>query len=524
MSEELLINVTPRETRVALVENGVLQEIFVERANKRGLVSNIYKGRISRVLPGMQAAFVDIGLERAAFLHASDISRKTDALSPQVRAGNVDSAAEVAAANTADSKTTANITELVHEGQELLVQVIKDPIGTKGARLTTYLSFPSRYLVYMPESDTIGVSQRIEDDEERLRLRSLVEDLSMPEHRVATVGTGVTQLHPTSGSEGFIVRTAAEAAPAHVIRADMLFLRAIWESLAQRAKQVTGPGIVHEDLPLVIRTLRELAGTDIERIRIDSSETCQKLIDFARQFIPETAMRIEHYPGERPIFDIYGVEDEIQKALNPKVQLKSGGHLVIDQTEAMTTIDVNTGAYVGHRNLEETIFKTNLEATQAIARQLRLRNLGGIIIIDFIDMASDEHKRQVLRSLDKSLARDHTKTHISDLSPLGLVQMTRKRTRESLGQVLCEACPTCNGSGTVKTPETVCYEIFREILREARQFEADRLLVLASQEVVDTLVDEESDAFAELEAFVGCPITMQVEKLYTQEQYDVVLL
>lgn len=526
MSEELLINVTPRETRVALVENGVLQEIFIERANKRGLVSNIYKGRISRVLPGMQAAFVDIGLERAAFLHASDIASGPLTANPaEIGIQAIDNAEPGRPKN---HPSTDNISSLVSEGQEILVQVIKDPIGTKGARLTTYLSFPSRYLVYMPDADMVGVSQRIEEEEERNRLRSMVDELATELARldtpVAAAGEGYAALQPVPRPEGFIVRTAAEGAEPAMIRADMQFLHALWDSLQQRARTIPSIGIVHEDLPLVVRTMRELTGTQVERIRIDSMETCTRLIEFAGRFIPEMASRVEHYPGERPIFDLYGVDDEIVKAMDSKVQLKSGGHLVIDQTEAMTTIDVNTGAYVGHRNLEETIFKTNLEATQAIARQLRLRNLGGIIIIDFIDMISDEHKRQVLRLLEKSLERDHTKTHISEVSPLGLVQMTRKRTRESLEQVLCMPCPTCSGGGRVKTPETVCYEIFREIIREARQFDTERLLVLASQDVVDTLVDEESTAFAELEEFIGKPITLQVESLYTQEQYDVVLM
>ena len=531
MSEEVLINVTPRETRVALIENGVLQEIFVERANKRGLVSNIYKGRISRVLPGMQAAFVDIGLERAAFLHASDIAPGAPSAKPaDISVKAIDSAEPSRHKSHPDTETrpTANISGLVTEGQELLVQVIKDPIGTKGARLTTYLSFPSRYLVYMPDADMVGISQRIEEEEERNRLRMMVDELTEELARLdapaAAAGEGYAALQPAPRPEGFIVRTAAEGAERAVIRADMQFLHALWDSLQQRARTIPSLGIVHEDLPLVVRTMRELTGTQVERIRIDSVETCARLVEFAGRFIPEMASRVEHYPGERPIFDLYGVEDEIEKSMDSKVQLKSGGHLVIDQTEAMTTIDVNTGAYVGHRNLEETIFKTNLEATQAIARQLRLRNLGGIIIIDFIDMISEEHKRQVLKLLEKFLERDHTKTHISDVSPLGLVQMTRKRTRESLEQVLCMPCPTCSGGGRVKTPETVCYEIFREILREARQFDTERLLVLASQDVVDTLVDEESTAFAELEEFIGKPITLQVESLYTQEQYDVVLM
>jgi ribonuclease G len=283
-------------------------------------------------------------------------------------------------------------------------------------------------------------------------------------------------------------------------------------------------GQVHEDLPLALRALRDLVGPEVERVRVDSRSTMDRALTFAAKYIPDIAGRIEYYQGERPLFDLYGVEDEIQKALQRKVQLKSGGHLIIDQTEAMTTIDVNTGAFVGHRNLEETIFKTNLEAAQAICRQLRLRNLGGIIIIDFIDMTDDEHKRQVMRALEKCLAKDHAKTHICEVSSLGLVEMTRKRTRESLEHVLCEVCPCCGGRGTLKTAETTCYEIFREILREARQFDVETLLVLASQEVIDRLLDEESGHLAELEEFIGKPIRLQAEALYTQEQYDVVLI
>ncbi|MFA7095243.1 MAG: ribonuclease G [Gammaproteobacteria bacterium] len=491
MSEEILMNVTPRETRVAVVENGVLQEVFIERARRCGLVGNIYKGRVSRVLPGMQAAFVDIGLDRAAFLHASDIATlHVDGRPVEKR------------------KTEPVITELVREGQEILVQVIKDPLGSKGARLTTYITIPSRYLVLMPDNDNIGVSQKIEDEAERQRLKDIVAAL------VAEVG----------GEYGYIVRTAAEGVTAEALHADMLFLDKLWASIRERANAVGVGNIVHEDLPLVLRTLRDFVGADVEKVRVDSRETYQKLLRFAQKFIPEMAPRIEYYPGGRPIFDLYGVEDEIQKALERKVQLKSGGYLIIDQTEAMTTIDVNTGAYVGHRNLEETIFKTNLEAAQAIARQLRLRNLGGIIIIDFIDMSKEEHKHQVLKALEKSLEKDHAKSTISQVSALGLVEMTRKRTRESLEHVLCAPCPTCGGRGSLKTPETVCYEIFREILREARQFEAQKLLVLASQEVVDLLLDEESTSLAELEEFIGKHIKFQVETQYTQEQYDVVLM
>ncbi len=487
MSEEILVNVTPQETRVAVVENGVLQEVLIERARARGLVGSLYKGVVCRVLPGMQAAFVDIGLERAAFLHASDISaREVEGVSPEGRRNEA-------------------ITQLLRDGQEVLVQVIKDPLGTKGARLTTHITIPSRYLVFMPDATNVGVSQKIESESERARLKDIV-------------------LAQANGeAQGFIVRTAAEGASAEALIADVQFLRKLWLSIRDRARTAPPGSIVHEDLPLVLRVLRDFVGSEVEKVRIDSRETHQRVAQFSENFIPEVCDRLEYYPGERPVFDLYGVEDEIQKALERKVQLKSGGYLIIDQTEAMTTIDVNTGAYVGHRNLEETIFKTNLEAAQAIARQLRLRNLGGIIIIDFIDMLDEEHKRQVLRALEKSLERDHARSHLSEVSSLGLVQMTRKRTRESLEHVLCTTCPTCSGRGSLKTPETVCYEIFREILREARQFDSQQLLVLAAQEVIDLLLDEESTSLAELESFIGKPIKLQVEALYTQEQYDVVL-
>ena len=523
MSAELLVNVTPRETRVALIESGVLQEIFIERANRRGLVGNIYNGRVCRVLPGMQAAFVDIGLERAAFLHASDIAA---ADAQQVRDAPVPSEARPGPAITEPVSMLRNgsaITDLVRDGQEVLVQVIKDPIGTKGARLTTHVSIPSCYLVYMPGAGTIGVSQRIEDEEERKRLRELVRDGA---RRAAGNGAAPDEepVEDWMPEDGYIVRTAAEGCSAAIVESDMAFLRKLWESVSSLGTSVNGPGIVHEDLTLVIRTLRELSATSIERVRIDSHETLERVLDFTGRFLPEMSPRIELYTGEGPIFELYAVEDEIQKSLRRKVQLKSGGHIVIDQTEAMTTVDVNTGGFVGHRNFDETIFKTNLEAAQTIARQLRLRNLGGIIIIDFIDMGNETHKRQVLRALEKALARDHTRTHISNVSPLGLVEMTRKRTRESLEHVLCDPCPTCDARGSIKSADTVCYEIFREIMREARQFDTERLLVIASPEVTDQLVDEESAAFAELEAFIGKPITLQVESRYSREQYDVVLM
>ena len=486
ISKEILVNITPQETRVAILENGMVHEIYIERRRSKGLVGNIYKGRVARVLPGMEAAFIELGLERAAFLHVSDVAQ---------------------ARQNGNGGGLPHISQVLREGQELLVQVIKDPLGTKGARLTTNITIPSRYLVFMPNSSNVGVSSRIESDEERERLRNML--LSQDERATDT---------------GYIIRTAAEVATTESISSDITYLNRVWEAVNNKAKDAPAGTVVHKDLPLYLRVLRDMVDEDLEKIRVDSRETYSIMKEFAQTYVPEVADVIEHYPGERPIFDLHGVEDEIQKGLERKVHLKSGGHLVLDQTEAMTTIDVNTGGFVGNRNLEETIFKTNLEAAQAIARQLRLRNLGGIVILDFIDMVEDEHKRQVMRALEKALEKDHARTQVCEVSTLGLVEMTRKRTRESLEHVLCTVCPTCEGRGTVKSAETICYEIFREILREARQFDARELLVLASQDVVDLLVDEESGSLAELEDFIAIPIKFQVEAMFNQEQYDVVIM
>src|SRR3990172_9043882 len=485
---EIIINYSPHETRLAVLQGGRLVEFYLERPKDRGLSGNIYKGKVVRILPGMQAAFVDIGLERTAFLHASDI-RST---------ATVESGTGV----------LSPIHELLQDGQEIVVQVVKDPIGTKGARLTMQITLPARYLVFLPYSKHIGISQKIGDETTRERLRALVQS-ALPE--------GVED-------GGYILRTLAETAAEEEIETDIRYLRRVWTACQERIRTATGHSLIHEDLPLALRAMRDLVRGNVEKIRIDSREIFIKARDFGIEFIPEVADRIEHYPGERPIFDLYSVEDEIQKALDHKVMLKSGGYLILDQTEAMTTIDVNTGAYVGRRNLEETLFKTNLEAAQTIARQLRLRNLGGMIIVDFIDMTEAEHKRQVLRALERALARDRTKVTMTEMSPLGLVELTRKRTRESLEHVLCHPCPVCQGRGMVKTPQTVCYEIFREILREARQYGADEYMVLASQPVIDLLLDEEAAGLVKLQEFIGKPIQLKVEPLYSQEQYDVVLM
>ena len=494
MSTEIWVNVAPRETRAAILENGVLQEIHIERSSRRGLVSNLYKGRVSRVLPGMQAAFVEIGLERTAFLHAADIAR----------AGADETLAGAIAAGV---PTPEDIRHLLNPGDDILVQVIKDPIGTKGARLTTFVALPSRYLVYLPRGLGVGVSARIEDEAERARLKATL-----------------TTLVGDDGGGGYIVRTAAQGASAEHLSEDMAYLARLWDHVRAQAAQAPPGSVVHEDLPLMLRVLRDELSRGVSRVLVDSAREHAAMQQFAAAFMPAAAPVIELYAGPRPIFDLNGIEEEIVRALDRKVPLKSGGHLVIDQTESMTTIDINTGAYVGHRNLEETIFRTNLEAAVTIARQLRLRNLGGIIIIDFIDMHDEAHRRAVLAALERALAGDRAQTHIVSLSQLGLVEMTRKRTRESLEHLLCAPCPSCEGRGFVRTPETVCNEIFREIVRQSRQFASRELLILAHQDVVDRLLDEESATLAELEGQVGRPIRLQVEALYGVDQFDVVLV
>ena len=486
--EEILINVTPSEVRAALLENGVLQEVHIERAAQRGVISNIYKGRVSRVLPGMQAAFVDIGLPRTAFLHASDI----------VRPQNGDES----------NDDLPNIRDLVREGAELLVQVVKDPLGKKGARLTTFITLPSRHLVLLPDGDSVGVSARIEDEEERERLRSVVTEL----------------LGEADLDCGAIVRTVSEGANVEELRADLKFLIKLWGIVQERCSKSKVKTLVHEDLSLPLRVLRDLVTGDVEHILVDSESDYEAMHEFAETFLPPVAPMLELYRRRRPIFDLHSIEDDIRKALDRSISLKSGGYIILDQTEAMTTIDVNTGAYVGHRNLEETIYRTNLEAAVAIARQLRLRNLGGIIIIDFIDMEIAEHRENVLHVLEQSLENDHARHQIMPLSPLGLVEMTRKRTRESLQHILCGDCPSCEGRGFTLTAETVCFEVFREIIRQSRQFEFSEALVLAHQDVIELLLDEQAPSLATLEEQTGKSIRLQPESLYLLDQFDVVLM
>ncbi len=491
MQEDILINWSPQETRVAVVESGALQELHVERTLERGLVGNVYLGKVARVLPGMQSAFIDIGLERAAFLHVADVWRRPpDGEAPgMVRA----------------TQPQVPIEKQVFEGQILMVQVIKDPIGTKGARLSTQISVAGRLLVFLPQDDHVGVSQKIpphQRDELRARLQRLVG--------------------PEGG--GFILRTNGEDAEEAELSEDIGYLRKAWTRIKEGSVCKPPLSLLHLDLSLLQRALRDMVRESTRSIQVDSREQFEALGAFALEFMPAVLPKIEHYRGERPIFDLYAIDEEIAKALGRRVELKSGGYLIVDQTEALTTIDVNTGGFVGSRSFDDTVFKTNLEAALAIARQLRLRNLGGIIIIDFIDMVRDDHREAVLTELRKQLLRDRVKSMVGGYSQLGLVEMTRKRTRESLAHLLCETCPCCDAKGIVKTTRSVAYDIFREILREARQFNPREFRVVASSKVVELLLDEESQHLAGLSEFIGKPVSLQSESAMSQEQYDIVLL
>ncbi|MCX7693748.1 ribonuclease G [Tepidimonas taiwanensis] len=489
---DILINWTPQETRVALIEQAAVQEVLIERSLERGLVGNIYVGRVQRVLPGMQSAFIDIGLERTAFLHVADMLPHLNARHAPPGAGEA-------------PEPPPPIERQVFEGQSLLVQVLKDPIGSKGARLTAQISIAGRLLVFLPQDNHIGVSQKIpaaQRDALRQRLAALVGE----------------------GGGGFILRTNAEDASDEELADDIAYLRKTWARIREQANRVAPPALVYEELALPQRVLRDLVGPQTRSIQIDSREQFAVLQAFAQEYTPQVAERLTLYRGERPLFEQYRVDEEIDRALGRRVDLKSGGYLVFDQTEALTTIDVNTGAFVGARNFDDTVFRTNLEAAQAIARQLRLRNLGGIIIIDFIDMVRDDHREAVLAELRKQLARDRVKTMIGGFSPLGLVEMTRKRTRESLAQMLTEPCPACDGRGRVRTTRTVCYDILREILREARAFNPREFRIIAAPQVIERFLDEESPHLAGLSDFIGKPISLQSDNAMTQEQYDIVLL
>ena len=487
---DILINWTPQETRVALIENGAVQDLYIERSLERGLVGNVYLGKVARVLPGMQSAFVEVGLERAAFLHVADLHGGGQ--------------------HKHDVAVQVPIERQVFEGQTLMVQVVKDPIGSKGARLSTQISIAGRMLVFLPQDTHIGISQKIGSPEAREQLRGRVQALT------AT----------TDGSSpgGFILRTNAEDASDAELADDIAYLRKAWAAIRARGLSRPPGSLLHEDLNLAQRVLRDMVNDSTQSIRIDSKLQFDDLKAFGESYTPSSASKLERYQGERPIFDLFAIEEEIARALARRVDLKSGGYLIIDQTEALTTVDVNTGGFVGARNFDDTIFKTNLESAGAIARQLRLRNLGGIIIVDFIDMVREEHQAAVLAEFKKQLARDRTKVTVSGFTGLGLVEMTRKRTRESLAHMLCQPCPTCAGRGQVKTSRSVCYDVLREILREARQFNPREFRVIASAAVVEMLLDEESQHLAGLSDFIGKPISLATEPSFSPEHYDIVLM
>ncbi|WP_066568811.1 ribonuclease G [Snodgrassella sp. CFCC 13594] len=482
--ETVLVNITPQETRVAILEENTVYEIHIERNSGHGLVGNIYLGVVKRVLPGMQSAFIDIGLERAAFLHIVDVLEQRQ-----------------------KPEQTQRIEHMLFEGQAILVQVIKDPINAKGARLSTQISLAGRFLVHLPQDEHIGISQRIEDEEERNQLRE----------RLA-------QLLPENACHGYIIRTSAENASDAELQADIDYLTKLWQNIQQQAKTSTPENMLYQDLPLSLRVLRDMYSDNTRRVLVDSKANFENMRAFASQYVQSAVPKLELFQGERPLFEAHDIEAEINQALQPRVNLNFGGYLIIEPTEAMTTIDVNTGGFVGARNFDETIFKTNLEACHTIARELRLRNLGGIIIVDFIDMAHEEHRQAVLQELAKALAYDRTRVTLNGFTSLGLVELTRKRTRENLNQILCEPCATCHGRGRLKTAQTVCYEIQREIVRESRRFEAASFRILAAPAVIDLFLDEESQSLAMLVDFIGKPISLAVETSYTQEQYDVVLL
>lgn len=485
LPETVLVNILPQEIRVAVLEDTRACEIHIERQQGRGLVGNIYLGVVRRVLPGMQSAFIDIGLERAAFLHIVDVVEQRH--SPN---------------------ETLRIETVLFEGQTIAVQVIKDPIGNKGARLSTQLSLAGRFLVHLPQDEHIGISQRIEDEAERTHLKEKLEAL-LP------VGTH---------HGGYIIRTSAEEADDDELRADLEYLNRLWTRIAYDAKTRPAQTLLYQDLSLHLRVLRDLFSRYTKEIRVDSRTAFREMREFAALYVHDAADRIYLFDGDEPLFESYGIEDEIDRALQPRVNLRFGGYLIIEPTEAMTTIDVNTGGFVGHHNFDETIFKTNLEACHTIARELRLRNLGGMIVVDFIDMDNEVHRELVLQELAKSLASDRTRVTLNGFTSLGLVEITRKRTRESLYHLLSENCPYCHGRGHVKTLQTICYEILREILREARRFDAESFRILAAPAVIEMLIDEESDSLAQLSGFIGKPISLAAESSYMQEQFDIVLM
>jgi len=495
MSTELVINVAPWETRVALVENGQPVEFYLERTRERGIAGNIYKGRVVRVLPGMQAAFVDIGLPRAAFLHVADVQERLDDIEEMVEGANQHIAFRAGNAGV-------NIEELVRENQEIVVQVAKERIGTKGARVTTHVSLPARHLVLMPGVEHVGVSRRIEDEAERKRLRETLEAMK-------------------PANFGFIARTASEGVAADKLKAEMEFLLKLWEDIQEKKGRVPVPGLVYRDLNVTLRAVRDLFTKEVDRLVVDNRDSYREILEFLDTFVPALHYAVEMYEKTEPIFDAYGIETDLARALSRKVWLKSGGYIVIEPTEALVVIDVNTGRYVGKRNLDETILKTNLEAVKEIAYQLRLRDIGGIIIIDFIDMDKEADRVKVYQSLIDALRKDRSKTNVLPMSHLGLVEMTRKRIRGSLSQMLLEPCFYCEGEGHLANRLNICFDIFREVQRRAVQSVGENIFVSCHPEIADILADEERHSVEELEQMTRKRLVIRADTSLHMEQYSV---
>ncbi len=496
----ILVNVTGHETRLALLEGGQVVEVYVERRKNASLAGNIYKGKVLRILPGMRSAFVDIGLEKAAFLYVADI--RTDIVEDYALMFEDENFSGLDFLH--GKRQELHIEELLHEGQDILVQVSKNPIGSKGARVTSYVTLPGRYLVLMPNLEHIGLSRRIEDEQERTRLREIVE-----------------AMRPKNF--GLIVRTASEGASREDLQKDLDFLKSLWESVVLKNEKCGAPALVHGDLDLVLRSVRDLMGSGVDEMVIDSEKKYLEVRNFVQSYFPKLLGKIDLYEGDEPLFEGYGIEADISRALGRRIWLKSGGYIVIDQTEAMSVIDVNTGKYVGKQDLEDTILRTNLEAVKEIAYQIRLRNLGGIIIVDFIDMELAENRQKVFCALQEAMKKDRTKSTISQITELGLIQMTRKRVRESLVRTLLEPCPYCEGKGTIRSVTTLCYEIFRKAERMAKHG-LKHIVITAHPQVAELLLDEERQKLEEIENAYGLEVTINEDPALHQENYEITAL
>ena len=508
MSTDLIINATSFEIRIALVEHGNLVEFYLERPTEKGLVSNIYKGRIKRVLPGMQAAFVDIGLERTGFLYVDDVHINASDFETRMlscdRVSNGDCyCGNVPPESLSSRPPGMGIEDLLHEGQDVLVQICKEPIGTKGARLTCHITLPCRNLVFMPMTDHIGISRKIEDEEVRQRIREDIEALR-------------------PACTGFIVRTVGETANREDLEADMEFLLHLWGEIQDLAEKAPVPSLVYEDLDIILRAVRDIFSPEVDRVVVDEPRTYRRVLNFVETFAPRLRDKVELWEGESPLFDAYGIEMDINRALDKKIWLRCGGYIIIEATEALTVIDVNTGRYVGKSDLEETIFKTNMEAAREIAYQLRLRNIGGIIIIDFIDMEDEVHREEVARALKEAVKKDKSRVNILKVSEFGLVQMTRKRNREDLNHMMCEPCMYCNGEGVLKSHTTICYEIFRKISRNATKVPGKNVTVRVHPQVAAMMLKEEASTINHLEEEIHKQLTIEPVKDLHLEKYEII--